>query len=386
VTESASHVLTQTSVGSRIRYLRELKGFTQQELALKTGIGVAQTISLIELDERDIKAWELAKIARVLRTSLDVLLGVSEERETHVLWRRRVEAPNRKIEGLLLQRSRHYAQVEKWCCSNSTERLPDYPLDPRSSSRSDVRKLATELGRLLDLGSCPAASLRPVLEERYAVKLFFTEIGDGESAACTRSAEFGSAVLLNRSEAPWRRNFSLAHELFHLVTWSATRRVLFSGDEDGSHWFESVENLADRFAAYLLLPSESFLSRFESRVKVGKIGFADLVELAREFRVSTSAFLWRLVDFARLDARTVQEILKNPRFLAEDRASMQEHWRNDEEVTELPERFERLAFLAFRKGHISRARLATYLERPLDSISAVMAEDEDVVETSPTPA
>src|SRR2546429_6426779 len=47
------------------------------------------------------------------------------------------------------------------------------------------------------------------------------------------------------------------------------------------------EKLANSFASCLLLPAECVLSAFAERLNERKISYADLVEIAREFDVST---------------------------------------------------------------------------------------------------
>jgi transcriptional regulator with XRE-family HTH domain len=63
-----------TTVGDRIRLLREAKGWCQNELAQRAGLN-RETISSIENNHRQIKAEELIRFADVLEVSSDQLLG-----------------------------------------------------------------------------------------------------------------------------------------------------------------------------------------------------------------------------------------------------------------------------------------------------------------------
>ena len=110
------------------------------------------------------------------------------------------------------------------------------------------------------------------------------------TAASAVSETFGAAVLLNAKNARWRRNHDLAHELFHLLTWS-----LFHPVAGGSMVAEEQEEkLATTFASNLLMPSDPFGSAIQSRGRGDKITFESLFDIAREFDVSVESVLWRM--------------------------------------------------------------------------------------------
>jgi transcriptional regulator with XRE-family HTH domain len=60
--------------GSRIKQLRERKGWTQLDLALKVGINNS-VLSRIESNKRPVESQELKKIAEVFEVTTDYLLG-----------------------------------------------------------------------------------------------------------------------------------------------------------------------------------------------------------------------------------------------------------------------------------------------------------------------
>jgi len=132
-----------------------------------------------------------------------------------------------------------------------------------------------------------------------------------------------------------------------------------------------MESLANAFSSSLLLPSELLMPEFDKRVLKRKISYADLVGLAREFDVSTEALLWRLYTLRRLEKDTVEKLLENDEFRELDRASMHGKWWDP---SPLPERFVRLAFLAYQKGRLSRTRLAQYLETSLPKLPTRLME------------
>lgn len=64
-------------IGKRIVHLRESKGWSQREIALRVKLNVS-VMNRIESGERPVKDQELADIARVLDTTSDYLLGITD--------------------------------------------------------------------------------------------------------------------------------------------------------------------------------------------------------------------------------------------------------------------------------------------------------------------
>jgi transcriptional regulator with XRE-family HTH domain len=70
-----------TSLGERILILRRRRGMTQRELAAATGLNT-NTIARVERGEvKDLIGQSIANLARVLETTTDFLLGVTENSE-----------------------------------------------------------------------------------------------------------------------------------------------------------------------------------------------------------------------------------------------------------------------------------------------------------------
>lgn len=367
-----------TSLADNIRQLREIFGLSQAELARRVGFPAPQSVSDIERGQREVKAWELAELAEVFHTPTDVLLGIEEPAAVHVFWRRGSVGASPEQEKKLLKRARRFAQLEEWCDVPTGEPLEQVEFDVAEDGYEKARWIAQRIGRSLELGSRPASSLYDVLEERFRVKIFHEPLGESESAACARG-EFGSAVLMNSLEAPWRRNYNLAHEVFHLVTWEAMSGM-WPTDEQGmdeEEWAR-VESYANAFASQLLLPADEVSSQYEARFDedAETPDYVDLIEMAREFAVSTSALLWRLVYVGKLEKKTAESILQDPKFREKDRQTMASHW--DEPDNRLPDRYRRLAHLAYEKGMISVSKLAEYLECSLSDLSDVLEGEEDV--------
>ncbi len=360
------------AIGQSIRARREELRLTQAQLADLAGIPAAQSVSEIEKGRRDVKAHELVRISRALHTEVDVLLGLAfAPAETRVLWRRGTKAEDRMREVQLLERARRYSQLEEWCGEPAAQALPNLQFEPATATRASVAELADSMRRLFDLGSIPAATLQRTLEDSYGVKIFTESLEGDQAAACVRS-HFGAAVLLNGADVPWRRNFSLAHELFHLVTWDAVESAWNRGSLDESSepvWYDRLERLANHFASRLLLPTESVVARVNAHITDGKLTYARLAAVACDFEVSAQALLFRLCDLRILDRDTVDAVLKNEAFILVTREAMRPLKRKRVRSW-YPDRYLKLAARAYQSGTVGKAIVAKYLEMPYAEVEA----------------
>ncbi len=352
-------------LGERIRSLRKKLGITQQAFAKQVGFSAHQIVSEIERGGRDVKAWELVKIADALHTEVQYLIAGDKPVSARVLWRDYPEEGATAIEASFLKRCRQYHGLESLLGITPKRDLPVVQLNPETASYDNAILAARDVANTLDLGGRPAASLIAVLEGDYSVKIWYEDLAEAGSAA-SAVGDFGYGILMHREQAPWRRNFSFAHELFHLVTRDTISKESVGDDHDLA---EKVERLADEFAANLLLPADVLEVEIKARIRDGKVSYGDLVELARDFDVSTEALLWRMVHCRRLTADQVRAVLNDPRFRSTDRSTMPANWR---QPAPLPERFVRLAFLAYKRARLSRARLAQLLETSLLDLCATL--------------
>lgn len=355
-------------LGRRIRTARNSLSLTQQQLAREASLPAPQVVSQIEKGEREVKAWELVNIARVLRVEVGELLKVEEPAPRGVVLWRELPTENREIrEAEFVRDCERYALLERLCGQCAESDLPQWQEDPRHLTYEEAAALAEKARREFDFGSRPAHALAGVLEDRYGVKIWYRSLGaDGSAASMIGPA--GPAILMNADEVPWRRNFSIAHELFHLLTWPKTATRV---QETGGTTEHRIEQLANSFASAILLPEESLRSALARRRKEGRLLLADLIELAREYDVSTQALLYRLMNLGELGSDEATSLLNSAALRTLDRTSRPAAWARP---PELPERYVRLAFIAYHKGKLSKARLAELLGVGLADLNAKLKD------------
>ena len=358
----------RTSLGHRIRSARSALGLTEQQLSEEAGLLAPQVVPQIEKGEREVKAWELANIAGALHIDIGLLLRVERPAaRAAILWREQPGENRAILEAEFLQACDRFAVVERLCGRCGEVDLPSWPGDTVRMRYEEAELLANHTCEQFGLGSRPSHSLLGVLEDRYSVKVWHRRLGIDGSAACSRG-DHGAAVLLNADEVPWRRTFSLAHELFHLLTWKDADD---GATGDNSTASERTEQCANVFAAALLLPDDSIRRTWSSRTESGTMHEADIVEIAREYDVSADALLYRLQNLGLLSPEAVAELRQNDAFRRLDRSTRPPAWARPPEP---PERYVRLAFTAYQKGSMSGARLAELLGVSIADLNDTLQE------------
>lgn len=283
---------TQPRIPRRIRARREQLGLSQEALATASGFRHRQTVTSIEAGERSISPAELASLAEALDVSVtfftDRFVATGEAAFSF-----RAERDLRDeivdFEQLAGRWIATYRELAEEHGGRRSLLLPALSLT-YASSFEDALAAAEDVRRRLGLGPYPADELELALERDWGIPVLYFDARTGISGAASR---FGGlqAVFINRSEARGRRNFDLAHELFHLLTWDSMppRRI---DDNRAERQEKRVERLADNFAAALLMPESTVRELWERRPDGVPAEWAPSV--AGRFGVSGAALKWRL--------------------------------------------------------------------------------------------
>jgi len=309
-------------------------------------------LSICEVRNREPRVAELRLMAECYHKPLSFFLSEEEPEALVVLWRQRPASPDAsELEAELERLASQYQFLERVVGSATLARLP-FPEElagicPEEFDYGTAEILAHHVGRWLGLGECPARAFLEVIEGILKVKVFHLEFEPSGSAACTLSEQYGPVILLNARNSRRRRNFDLAHELFHLLTWTLFRskswQARCSTDQE--------EKWANCFARNLLVPREAVLRWFtlqKSAIVPHRIAFA-----ADYLDVSVEAFVWQMKWVLGLaddeaeklirEAKAVEKILRQP---------------DQESPPRRPRRFQELALEALRQGLISVGRFA----------------------------
>ncbi len=359
-------------ISKRASNARTAAGISLKDASERLGFKNYQTLSEIEKGNRKLNATELCAMAKLYKRDLNYFFEEEFIADPVPLWRKSATFPVTEIQHQFQTFLENYSKLE-----TLLERKKRWKEIQKGFEKSDFARngysLASRLGKktgeTLNLGSRPAFNLLNVLENNLRFKILHMELDDGISGACVVDDRLGVGILINSKEAPWRRNYDLAHELFHVITWG-----IFAHEEVGDGGIKTLpEQYADAFASTLLLPEDSIREAMDEVMTGEDIRMVDVIELAKDFGVSTEAILWRLVNLKFIKKETAEGLLKDPAFRQTDRQLRKELYDN-RPPTRFPERYISLAFRCLMEGKISRGTFASYLEIDRSDVDEYLSE------------
>ena len=357
------------NLGERLKIAREAIGYSQSHVAEKVGLKGASAICELETGKREPKFSQLSKLAEIYHKPVEFFFSDTPLTKPVFLWRISPEDENQRkqVEAEFLELCEQYHNLEILTGELRPVELPTLIMEDKNVEEfnfRDAERLAIRTRKELFLGDIPADVLRRILEEKYYVKIFHLSFSG--SAISIRREEIGSAILLNNNESSknWRRNYDLAHELFHLLTWDVFRKNSSQCEPSPNE-----EKLANAFASHLLLPEEAVKEKVESYSdSQERISFDSLDNISREFGVSTEALLWRIhYIYKKGEPETKKNI---------DIAKRHKKLRPSENPEELPERYCALAQRALLQGNLSLLQFKKYMRISYKEAEKYLVEAE----------
>ncbi len=353
-------------IGKRFKALREERNLTQDDLAQMLDFKDRQTVSAIETGVRRVTADELVLAMEELGVTLEYFTdpfrlvgeGSFSWRQTGVqteqLGKCEFEA------GCWIAAFRALAPL----VGHETPLMRQVLGLNRQSRFEDAmaagERFVTEFG----LGNVPATKLIEVMERELGILVLMVDVHKGISGAACRLPELDT-VLIARREIEGRRNFDLAHELFHILTWDAMPPSHSEEAQETSR--NRVEQLANNFAGALLIPTAA-LERHGSWESLGQ---EDLISrlnaVAEELRVTSSALRWRLAALGKLKqsvARSLPEAALRNNGVENVTATMPAAYSRP---------FVEVFAHAIDQGHVSARRAARLLDMTLDDLTDLFA-------------
>ena len=353
-------------IGKRIKALREARNLSQDDLAKLLGFKDRQTVSAIENGVRRVRAEELVLAVDNLGVSLDYFsdpfLLVGEGRFS---WRQ-TGAAVEKLEEYE-RRAGSWVAAFRVLAPQAGDEMTFLRRTlglNRRSSYEDAMRAGERFAVEFDLGTTPATGLGDVMQEKLGILVLMVDACEGVSGASCRLPDL-DAVLIARHEAPGRRHFDLAHELFHLLTWDAMEPEHM--EESREMGGNRVEQLANNFAAALLMP-ESRVAEIKDWQRLDDENLvAGLNAVADELAVTSSALRWRLVALRRLKS-------ERARAIPESALRNNGHEMSQGESPDLfSTRYMTVMGQAVDRGHVSVRRLANLFDINIQDLAALFA-------------
>ncbi len=310
--------LSHRLIGYRVKAARETAGWTQERLAERLGLNDRQSVSDLENGKRRLQPDELVLLSDALGREIEFFLDpFAVVGEARFSWRTSPGLPESNLDDFEL-RAGQWIGLLRWLREEEQARSPlkfSLRLTTQSSFEEAIAR-AEELVVALKLGQIPAERLIERVERDLDIPVLFVDTlttpeGESVSGATCHLQDLG-VILINRNEAEARRFYDLAHELFHALTWDAmnpSHRESNSLEERGRGRTRRIEQLANNFAAALLMPTGSLEQLIDKR-RIMDAGH--LTDVAAQLRVAPVALAWRLFNMKWIDEAT-REALQQER-------------------------------------------------------------------------
>ena len=325
-------------IGERVKQARELRSLTQEQLADQVGVKQA-TIALIEREALKVRDEIAARIAEITGFPADFFdLPVEQDFPLGSLVYRkfaRMKAEHKKLSHRLAQQAFELSEFLAAQLKPIVVRLPRVTDEDSESAARIVRNA---------LGVDPTSPLKNLIQklERVGVRIFVLPEDIPDLDAFSIMVEGRTpVVVLNAAQAGDRQNFSIAHELGHLVL-----HYPLTTDQD------EIEREANRFAAELLMPEEAM--RAEMAIPVT---LSTLAELKSRWWVSIAALLQRAKQLG---------IVNEGQYLYLRKQITQANWLKHEPIgipADRPRALRRMAEVAYG-GTINVRKIAKDAKRP----------------------
>jgi len=352
----------------RLHHLRETHHLTQEELAQKMGFKDRQTLSQIENGERKLSSSELVLAAQIFSVGLDFFTDPFElAGEGKFSWRQSGTPPDvldafELKAGRWIATYRHLSKLKGKVINSSIRRLA---LDRKSSFEEAVEE-GEAIGRLLDLGEIPSERLTESLQKELDTLVLEVDTAPGISGAACQLTQM-NAIVVNRNEPQSRRNYDLAHELFHLLTWSTMPPPRLDNITP-TRENKRVEQLAENFAAGLLMPGDVIRRHIQESGGLSKGGelAAWLNATAQKLGVSAIALQWRLINMKAISIndRVADELLRHN--------GLSLKWSVP---PKFGKQFMEVIGWSIESGQVSVRRVAKLLDVTVDELSTIFEEN-----------
>lgn len=375
-------------IGKKIKELREVNNYTQEEVSRITGINRSK-LSQVENGKIGISNEELYRISRLLGQPLEYFFEEEEKPVRNVLLFKAKISLDEEDLGLVRNCQEigiNYAELEELV--SEEEVRPDfrtYSYPPNVPFYRVAKAIARKEHQFLELNPSDPMPLRSILPEQGILVLeisFKSDILDGFFFIHDKRP----VIIANaHNKNPFSRNFVIAHELAHVLMDSSTLSRFCNSIEESE---EVVEKRANFFSNEFLLPEEALEIYFAEcgyRKGKSKIQKYDLYYLMDHYQLSREIVLNRLLftgwisEDERGDFLEIEGIVRDMERMGFSNEYTRYYLKGkeDQKFSEytifnmLTERYRFLAKTAYTKSKITFGKLSEYLFLPKDQIATL---------------
>lgn len=336
-------------IGAQLRKAKELLQLAPGEVASELNV-TRQDILDWEEERSQPTLEQLEKIARLYGRGIDYFLRETPSPPEKIEFRGK---PGQSLKELSIETRTVLARFDELCrTALEFENLLNEGREvrlPRFEGSVYPKTAAQSLREKFNVSDKPLPNLKERLEGE-GVRTFELPVPeDAFSGFSFWHSEYGPCILLNTDELRGRKNFTLAHELAHLLYGDESTLCYIPMKLSEAHG--GIETKANQFAIELLLPGTSVVADFRRRSLTMTPSPKELGQMASKWGVSIQALGYRLENLGLITRRHTDALFElKPRFL---RRSRTPKWEK-----QLSKEFVKTTLQAYQKGLISVGKVA----------------------------
>jgi Zn-dependent peptidase ImmA (M78 family)/DNA-binding XRE family transcriptional regulator len=338
--------------GTQLQQARKLLRLGPEEVAAKLNVN-PQVVFDWEEGRLHPTLKQLEKLAELYGRGMDYFLKETPPPPRKIEFRGR---PGQTVRDLPIQAKVILARFDELCrTALEVEGLLDRKHEvtlPRFDESVHPKVVAQGMREKLHASDKPLPNLRERLENE-GVRIFELLVPeDAFSGFSFWHLDYGPCVLLNASDLKGRRNFTLAHELAHLLY--GHESALCYIPLKLSDVREDIEFKTTQFAIELLLPETGVKEDFRRKELSRTPAETELGQMARKWGVSIQALGYRLENFDLIASGYTNTLFEpKPKFLRRPRTPK---WQR-----QMGKQFVEGTFEAYEKGLLSAGKVASAL-------------------------
>jgi len=343
-------------IGSQLRRARDLLQFTREEVAEVIGVHI-QDIGGWEEEKLRPNLKQLETLAKLYGREMDYFLRVTPAPPEHIEFRGK---PGQSLKGLSKETKIVLARFDELCrtvleLENFLNKKREVKL-PRFKESDQPKIVAETLRKKFNIDDKPLLKLRDFLENA-GVRTFELPVpGDEFSGFSFWHSEYGPCILLNANEKPeGRKNFTLAHELAHLLYnhGSSLCYIPLKLHEI----YRGLEYKTNQTAIELLLPEVGVIQDFKKRGFSRTPSEKELAQMAyAKWGVSIQALGYRLENLDLIEKGYTDKLWETKQYYKGKKGPRTPKWEK-----QLGKQFVGTSIEAYQKGFISVGKLASSL-------------------------
>ncbi|MBR0271403.1 MAG: ImmA/IrrE family metallo-endopeptidase [Methanobrevibacter sp.] len=277
-----------TSIGSRLRKLRVEYGYSQRQVAEFLEIDQSN-LSKIENDKRNLN-WTLSdKLISLYNCTPEYLLGETDEYEKININFKSGNDLDLKAIAKINRLTYHL---------NILRGLDD------EKNKIKLPKLNINLRREFGLDEyCPINIFTLLVQKIPNLTIVSFPMKRSVSGCCYKK-DIDSIILINSSHSIGRQNFTLAHELYHLLDDEKNFFICSEGLKD------EIEIKADDFASNFLMTKHA-LYDFIERENISEWTIEDVIKCEQYFQIDHNSLIRRLYNEKFIDESQLAEFSFN---------------------------------------------------------------------------